>query len=151
MKKLENILAENMRRFGTKNLNEQQLLSCNLATDGIKNVIPEMVSSPPFPGQLNGNRIQGKFNGVAYEWNGQDVDGFPTIRGMAPGEILTENNSFLTRYNVTDASSNGVWVGFAGAGENFACYLSTNGQVKCVDLSDQPAEVAPELAPYVKQ
>jgi len=63
MKKLENILAENMRRFGTKNLNESPLnyaqaialeYSSNVVKNHIKSKYPELYYGRP-------NNILGKY------------------------------------------------------------------------------------------
>jgi hypothetical protein len=122
---------KNVGYDSTKGNTQVQTLTCNMATDGITNVTPEMISSPPFKGNYSGYVISGTFKGINYRWDGMGVTTMNGIRGSVDGEILTENNSYLSQQGITDADPTGTWVGFNGGGFNFACYKSTAGGVKC--------------------
>ena len=104
-------------------------------SEGIQNVLPQMIQSPPFEGYYGSSTFAGTFNGVDYEWVANGVEGMYGIRGSVRGVILTENNSYLAQKGITDADPKGTWVGFASNNGNskFACYKTTQGTIKCVD------------------
>jgi len=105
-------------------------------TEGIKNVLPEMISGPSFPGTYSGYVFGGTFNGTNYWWDCNGVDGMMGIRGMAEGKIISENNSMLnqqTKKEISDADPKGVWVGFYNkTSGSFVIYTTTAGKPKCV-------------------
>jgi hypothetical protein len=112
---------------------EQKVVSSKLS-QGIQNVLPQMVQSPPFKGNYSGYGFGGNFNGVEYQWDGSGVSGMSGIRGEISGVVLTENNSYLIEKGITDADPNGTWVGFASdnGSSKFGCYKTTEGTIKCV-------------------
>lgn len=115
--------------------NQTQTLTNKVATEGLKNVLPAMIQSPPFDGYYSGYVISGTFNGVNYSWDLNGVEGMMGIRGSIDGQIETENNTFLTQqYGISDANPKGVWVGFNGGTSHFACYQTTDNKIKCVNL-----------------
>ena len=100
-----------------------------VASEGIKNVIPQMISSPPFKGTYSGYVISGTFGGVQYAWDLNDVEGMQGIRGMQEGIILTENNSYLPEIGITDANHSGFWVGWGiGRSTEFVCYYTKDNK-----------------------
>ena len=109
-----------------------------VSTEGIKNVLPEMISGPSFPGTYSGYVFGGTFNGTNYWWDCNGVDGMMGIRGMAEGKIISENNSILnqqTKKEITDADPKGVWVGFYNkTSGSFVIYTTTAGKPKCVSF-----------------
>jgi hypothetical protein len=115
---------------------EQKKVSSKLS-EGIQNVLPQMIQSPPFKGFYSSSTFGGNFNGVDYEWIGNGVEGMSGIRGVSYGVVLTENNSYLVENNIgiTDADPKGTWVGFMSDNESiyFVFYKTTNGTIKCVN------------------
>lgn len=106
-----------------------------VASEGIKNVLPEMIAGKPFEGYYSGYVFGGIFNGTDYLWDCNGVEGMNGVRGMVDGKIISENNSMLnkqTKMEITDADPKGVWVGFYSKGDNFVVYMTTAGQPKCV-------------------
>jgi hypothetical protein len=117
---------------------EKQKIVTKVSSEGLKNVTPAMVSSPPFDGYWSGYFISGEFNGVTYEWDMTGVDGFYGIRGSEDGKIISENNSYLPtqlgdRYE-NDAAENGVWVGFSSPAGSFVVYMTKTNQLKSVSF-----------------
>ena len=117
---------------------EKQKIVTKVSSEGLKNVTPAMISSPPFDGYWSGYFISGEFNGVNYEWDMTGVDGFYGIRGAENGKIISENNSYLPtqlgdKYE-NDAAENGVWVGFYSPAGRFVCYMTTNNTPKSVSF-----------------
>lgn len=117
--------------------NTQQIptITTKVASEGIKNVLPEMISGPPFPGDYSGYVFGGKFNGKNYSWDCNGVDGMSGVRGFIEGEIISENNSMLskqTNQQITDADPKGIWVGFHSKNSKFVVYVTTSGKPKCV-------------------
>ena len=116
---------------------EQKVVSSKLS-EGIQNVLPQMIQNPPFKGYYSGYVFSGNFNGVDYKWDGNGVEGMSGIRGSVDGVVLTENNSYLSENGgITDADPNGTWVGFASDSGSikFGCYKTTGGTIKCVNNS----------------
>ena len=116
---------------------EQKVVSSKLS-EGIQNVTPQMIQSPPFKGTYSSSTFGGNFNGVDYEWVANGVEGMSGIRGISYGVVLTENNSYLVQKGITDADPSGTWVGFADDNGRikFACYKTTGGTIKCTNNSD---------------
>jgi len=127
---MKTILRENMRRFGTKNLNEQETpkMSVKIANEGIKNVTPAMINGDAFPGSYSGYVFGGEFEGTYYEWDASGVDGMSGVRGLVQGHIISANNSSLAKYGVKDADPNGVCVGFYSKQSKLWCYMNTQGK-----------------------
>ena len=107
-------------------------------SEGIQNVLPQMIQSPPFKGTYSSSTFGGNFNGVDYEWVANGVEGMSGIRGISYGVVLTENNSYLVQKGITDADPSGTWVGFADDNGRikFACYKTTGGTIKCTNNSE---------------
>ena len=118
------------------NSDQTQSLINKVATEGLKNILPAMIQSPPFVGYYSGYVISGTFNGVNYSWDLNGVDGMSGVRGLIDGVIETENNSFLSEnFQITDANPKGTWVGFSDEGSNhFVCYQTTDNKIKCVNV-----------------
>ena len=116
---------------------EQKVVSSKLS-EGIQNVLPQMIQSPPFEGYYSSSTFAGTFNGVDYEWVANGVEGMSGIRGISYGVVLTENNSYLVQKGITDADPSGTWVGFADDNGRikFACYKTTGGTIKCTNNSE---------------
>jgi hypothetical protein len=138
MKKIIRLTESDLARIVKRVIKEEEqikkTITCNLSTDGIKNVTPEMISADPreFFGQYNKYKLEGEFKKKRYVWDGTGVPGFGDGgEGYARGYILTGNNSSLTEDGITDAEPNGVWIGFNGSGLKFFCYKSTEGSLKC--------------------
>tara|TARA_R110000803_G_scaffold23114_3_gene57014 strand:- start:29 stop:433 length:405 start_codon:yes stop_codon:yes gene_type:complete len=127
---MKNILQENMRRFGTKNLNEQETpkISVKIANEGIKNVTSAMINGPSFPGDYSGYVFGGEFEGTYYEWDASGVDGIFGADIKRKGYIHSDNNSSLAKYGVKDADPNGVCVGFYSKQLKLWCYMNTQGK-----------------------
>jgi hypothetical protein len=107
-----------------------------VASEGIKNVTPEMISSPQFKGQYSGYVFGGVFNGVNYEWDCNDVPGMSGVRGVVQGEIISEisKNMFsaIKKYP-GDNNPESPCVGFySKSGSSFIIYSTSNGTVKCM-------------------
>lgn len=114
---------------------QNQKLINKVATEGLKNITPQMISSPPFDGYYSGYVISGTFGGVDYSWDFNGVEGMSGVRGSVDGQIETESNDYLMRNSrVTDADPNGTWVGFGGGGTHFGCYKTTGGNIKCAKI-----------------
>jgi len=118
----------------TQSQPEQKVVSSKLS-EGIQNVTPQMIQSPPFQGSYSSSTFGGNFNGVEYEWIGDGVEGMSGIRGISDGVVLTENNSYLIQKGITDADPNGTCVGFVTDNNQikFTCYKTTGGTIKCVN------------------
>lgn len=114
---------------------EQQKVVNKVKTEGLKNITESMVKSPPFKGQYSGYGIGGNFNGTEYFWDLNGVPGMSGVRGIVDGEIITENNSYLSTQlgkEVIDAAETGFWVGFYSPQSKFLCYMTTNNTPKVV-------------------
>jgi|688.fasta_scaffold898781_2 hypothetical protein len=138
MKRIIRLTESDLTRIVRRVIKEEEQIKktfkCNLLTDGIKNVTPEMISTShyEFFGQYHKFILEGEFKNKKYVWDGTGVDGFGDgDEGYARGWILTGNNSSLTEDGITDADPNGVWIGFNGSGLKFFCYNSTEGSLKC--------------------
>jgi len=129
---MKNILAENMRRFGTKNLNEQTTAVINkVATEGLKNITSEMIASPPFIGTFSGYSLTGKFNGVDYTWILNGVEGISGIRGEEVGQVGTEMVENVFKTVPADAKPKTPAMQFVGKnGTEFNVYTTINGKAK---------------------
>jgi hypothetical protein len=142
-------IQESNNRLENRLLNEQSATQQNtkpeqniktitnkVATEGIKNVLPEMISSPQFKGQQIGYGFGGVFNGVMYEWDCMGVEGMVGIRGMVDGEIISETakNMFTSlKIPLTDAKLESPSVGFYSKGNtSFVIYTTTQGKPKCI-------------------
>ena len=107
----------------------------NVATEGIKNVTSEMISSPPFEGEYSGYQFGGVFNNVEYTWNCSGVEGMSGVRGIVSGEILTETiENMLSSIKKTaeDAKANSLCVGFYSSNIEFIIYTTTTNKPKCM-------------------
>ena len=112
-----------------------QTLVNKVATEGIKNVTPEMISSPQFKGTYSGYVFGGTFNGTEYEWDCNGVEGMSGVRGMINGEIISESvDKMFTSIKkpMTDGKPGTPCVGFMGSGSRFIIYTTTGGKAKCL-------------------
>ena len=108
-----------------------------VATEGIKNVTPQMISSPQFKGSYSGYQFGGVFNEVEYTWDCNGVEGMSGIRGMVDGEILTEtveNMLAAIKKPVTDAKPGSFCVGFYAPASKFIIYTNTSNKPMCINF-----------------
>ena len=108
-----------------------------VATEGIKNVTPQMISSPQFKGSYSGYQFGGVFNEVEYQWDCNGVEGMSGIRGMVDGEILTEtveNMLAAIKKPVTDAKPGSFCVGFYAPASKFIIYTNTSNKPMCINF-----------------
>jgi hypothetical protein len=116
---------------------QQQTLVNKVATEGLKNVTPEMIQSPPFKGNYSGYVFGGTFSNVNYSWDCDNVEGMSGVREMVDGKIISEKNSQLssqTKQDITDADPNGVFIGFYSQNIKFVIYMTTSKKPKCVNF-----------------
>ena len=124
----------------TINLNSTYMgnaLINKVATEGIKNVTPQMISSPQFKGSYSGYQFGGVFNEVEYQWDCNGVEGMSGIRGMVDGEILTEtveNMLAAIKKPVTDAKPGSLCVGFYAPASKFIIYTNTSNKPMCINF-----------------
>ena len=108
----------------------------NVASEGIKNVTPEMMSSPQFKGTYSGYVFGGVFNGVNYEWDCNGVPGMSGVRGMVQGEIISETSKNMfsaIKKTPGDNNPDSPCVGFySKSGSSFIIYTTSDGKVKCM-------------------
>jgi hypothetical protein len=108
-----------------------------VASEGIKNVTPEMMSSPQFKGQYSGYVFGGVFNGINYEWDCNDVPGMSGVRGMVQGEIISETskNMFtaIKKYP-GDNNPESPCVGFYSKNGSFIIYTTSDGKTNCINF-----------------
>ena len=108
-----------------------------VATEGIKYVTPQMISSPQFKGSYSGYQFGGNFNNVNYQWDCNGVEGMSGIRGMVDGEILTEtveNMLAAIKKPVTDAKPGSFCVGFYAPASKFIIYTNTSNKPMCINF-----------------
>ena len=113
---------------------QTQTLTNKVATEGIKNVTPEMISEPPFDGTYSGYEFGGVFNNVNYEWDCHGVEGMSGVRGMVKGKIITEtveNMPQETKKLIQDSKPNSVYVGFYSPNSKFVIYTTASNKPKC--------------------
>lgn len=114
---------------------KKQTITTKVATEGVKNVTPEMINSPQFKGTYSGYVFGGVFKGINYEWDCNGVEGMSGVRGLIDGEIITEtvDNMFKTfKIQMTDGKPGSPSVGFySRSGGSFIIYTTTNGKPKC--------------------
>ena len=107
-----------------------------VASEGIKNVTPEMMSSPQFKGTYSSNSFGGTFNGVNYTWVCTGVPGMSGIRGEEDGEIISETSkNMFAEIKKTPGDNNpeSPCVGFYSEnGARFVIYTTSDGKVKCM-------------------
>ena len=120
---------------------EPTIVINKVATEGIKNVTPQMISSPQFKGSYSGYQFGGNFNNVNYQWDCNDVEGMSGVRGgvrgMVDGEIITETvENMLKAINksATDAKPGSVSVGFYASSSKFIIYTNTSNKVICINF-----------------
>ena len=123
-------------KTGNPQTQETKTIINKVATEGIKNVTPQMVSSPQFEGSYSGYQFGGIFNNVNYQWNCNGVDGMMGVRGMVEGEVITEtieNMSKAIRKEIVDGKPNSLCVGFLSSKgvSNFIIYTTTTDKPKC--------------------
>lgn len=119
----------------TQENKEIKTITNKIKSEGIKNVSNDMITSPQFKGDYSGYNFGGEFKGVNYRWDASGVEGMSGVRGFVEGEIISEKNSSLSKYNIEDADPSGVWVGFYdGSSMAFACYMTNSGGAKCKNL-----------------
>lgn len=109
-----------------------KIVSCKVATEGIKNVTSEMVSSGPFDGFLNEKGIIGTFNGVKYFWDLRGVEGFDKWSNtQMEGKVYAEYASkmTLTGLNNGDVDPNGFVIAIKEF-IDLACFKTKSGTYK---------------------
>ena len=138
---VSSMVKNNSQSVGTQNteMKEQdgQTLTNKVSTEGIKNVLPQMISSAPFKGNYSGYVFGGTFNGITYEWDCNGVDGMSGIRGFIDGQIMTEIvENFLTAVNLKapDAKPKSPCVGFYSNNIKFLIYTTTDNKTKCLNF-----------------
>ena len=117
-------------------IKNKETLTNKVATEGIKNVTTQMISSPPFNGMYSGYQFGGEFNGTNYQWNCNGVEGMSGVRGMVDGKITSESVEVMIRdsgESITDAKPNSVSVGFYSNNVKFIIYTTTSNKPKCVN------------------
>jgi len=120
----------------TSTTEPQKSIVTKVASEGIKNVTSEMISSPPFDGMYSGYQFGGVFNGTNYQWNCNGVEGMSGVRGMVDGQITSESVEVMIRdsgESITDAKPNSVSVGFYSNNVKFIIYTTTSNKPKCVN------------------
>jgi hypothetical protein len=109
-----------------------KIVSCKVATEGIKNVTSEMVSSGPFDGFLNEKGIIGTFNGVKYFWDLRGVEGFDKWSNtQLEGKVYAEYASkmTLTGLNNGDVDPNGFVIAIKEF-IDLVCFKTKSGTYK---------------------
>jgi hypothetical protein len=117
-------------------IKNKETLTNKVATEGIKNVTTQMISSPPFKGMYSGYQFGGEFNGTNYQWNCNGVEGMSGVRGMVDGKItsaLVEEMIRGSGKSITDAKPKSVSVGFYSDNIKFIIYTTTSNKTKCVN------------------
>ena len=123
----------------TTNQGQTKTMTNNVAKEGLKNVTPQMVESPPFDGTMGAYSFGGTFNGVEYLWNCNGVEDMGGVRGFdIPGKVISDKNetlSQLTKEEVTDAQKGGNFIGFVtnGSRGGFVIYTTTSNKPKCIN------------------
>ena len=124
----------------TTNQGQTKTMTNNVAKEGLKNVTPQMVESPPFNGERWAYGFGGEFNGVMYSWECNGVEGMGGVRGIdnIPGKVISDKNetlSQLTKEEVTDAQKGGNFIGFVtnGSRGGFVIYTTTSNKPKCIN------------------
>jgi len=118
---------------------QSKSMTNNVAKEGLKNVTPQMVESPPFDGTMGAYSFGGTFNGVEYLWDCNGVEGKGGVRGFdIPGKVISDKNeilSQLTKEEVTDAQKGGNFIGFVtnGTRGGFVIYTTTSNKPKCIN------------------
>ena len=129
------LINEQESEINPQSQTEVKTVVNKVASEGIKNVTPEMMSSPQFKGDYSGYVFGGTFNGVKYDWDCNGVDGMSGIRGMVVGEIISETveNMFkAVGKSMTDGKPGTPCVGFYSSNSKFLIYTTTSGKPKCV-------------------
>lgn len=136
-------IQEANKRLEKRILSEQQTgetktkeVVNKVATEGIKNVTAQMISSPQFKGSYSGYQFGGVFDGVNYQWDCNGVEGMSGVRGLVDGEIITEtvDNMFASiKQQLTDGKPGTPSVGFYSKtpGARFFIYTTNDNKVKC--------------------
>jgi hypothetical protein len=120
--------------------NEQKpknTLTNKVSTEGLKNITPEMISSPQFKGDYSGYVFGGVFRDIDYRWDCNGVEGMSGIRGMIDGEIISESveNMFKSIGKpMTDGKPGTPSVGFYSSQSKFIIYTTTEGGTKCINF-----------------
>jgi hypothetical protein len=135
------ILSEQVKPTATTNQEQTKIITNKVASEGLKNVTPQMVESPPFDGERWAYGFGGEFNGIGYSWECNGVEGMVGVRGFdIRGKIISDKNeilSQLTKQEVTDAQKGGNFIGFAenagGSRGGFVIYTTTSNKPKCIN------------------
>jgi hypothetical protein len=118
----------------TLNQNSNSIIN-KVATEGLKNVTSEMISSPQFKGKYSGYVFGGVFNNVDYSWDCHNVEGMSGVRGEINGEIITEtfeNMVGTIGKEITDGKPGSPCIGFYSSGSKFIIYTTSSNKPKCV-------------------
>ena len=114
---------------------QTQTITNKVATEGLKNVTSEMMSSPQFKGRYSGYVFRGVFNDVEYSWDCNGVEGMSGVRGMVDGEIISETIENMTGAigkEITDGKPGSPCVGFYSNEIKFIIYTTNSDKPKCV-------------------
>ncbi len=104
-----------------------------VATEGLKNITPGMIASPPFNGTYSAYTLTGNFKGVDYTWIFDGVSGVSGIRGQVEGQIGTEIVENVFKTVPEDAKPNTPALQFVGkGGTEFTVYMTISGKAKGV-------------------
>ena len=109
-----------------------------VASEGIKNVTPEMISSEQFSGTCSDSSFGGTFNGVNYVWDCNGVPGMSGVEDMVEGEIISEiSKNMFAEIKKTPGDNNpeSPCVGFYTKNDTgFVIYTTSDGKVKCLNF-----------------
>jgi len=106
-----------------------------VATEGIKFVTSEMISSPPFVGKYSGYQFGGVFNNVEYAWDCNGVEGMSGVRGIVSGQIIAETiENMLSSIgkSADDTQPKSLSVGFYSSNTKFIIYTTSSNKPKCM-------------------
>jgi hypothetical protein len=137
LKLQKRVISEQEVPTGQTQTGETQTLTNKVATEGLKNVTSQMVSSPQFKGTYSGYQFGGVFNNVNYQWNCSGVEGMSGIRGMIDGEIISETVEGMASSigkELTEGKPGSYCVGFYSekANSNFVIYTTSTDKTKCI-------------------
>ena len=88
------MLSEQVNPQSASTTTQPKSIVNNVAKEGLKNVTPQMVESPPFNGERWAYGFGGEFNGVMYSWECNGVEGMGGVRGIdnIPGKVISDKN-----------------------------------------------------------
>ena len=108
-----------------------QTITNKVATEGIKNVTPEMITAPQFKATYSGYVFGGVFNDINYQWDCNGVEDMSGVRGVVDGEVLSEtleNVSKAIKKTLPEGKPGSICVGFVGGTTRFVIYTTNSGK-----------------------